>query len=176
MLGKRARLTSSANCSAASPENTRPAKRLARSVRAAAPYAKRRCSPIEHFPRCPCSPNAARHPPASARIRTRRAHSVDPLTPPHLRSLSPYALQRRRARSLDRSPTPLRLKRENLRSFEHSSQFSLMSVPRNPSPTRKDTAITDKKQLAGYNITVDKGIVLPAALADFVKTLQRARE
>jgi hypothetical protein len=51
-----------------------------------------------------------------------------------------------------------------------------MSVPRNPSPTRKDTAITDKKQLAGYNITVDKGVVLPQALADFVKTLQRARE
>jgi len=51
-----------------------------------------------------------------------------------------------------------------------------MSVPRNPSPTRKDTAITDKKQLAGYNITVDKGIALPAALAAFVKTLKQARE
>lgn len=51
-----------------------------------------------------------------------------------------------------------------------------MSVPRNPSPTRKDTAITNKKQLAGYNITVHKGIVLLAALVDFVKTLKRNRE
>ncbi|KAF2811521.1 uncharacterized protein BDZ99DRAFT_385092 [Mytilinidion resinicola] len=51
-----------------------------------------------------------------------------------------------------------------------------MSVPRNPSPTRKDTAITDKKQLAGYNITVDKGIALPEALADLVKTLKRSRQ
>ena len=51
-----------------------------------------------------------------------------------------------------------------------------MSVPRNPSPTRKDTAITDKKQLAGYNITVDKEIALPAALVDFVETLKRNRE
>jgi len=108
-LGKRVRSTSSANCSAASPVNTRPTKRLARLVQAAAPYAKRRGSPIEHFSRCSCSPNVARHPRASARIRTRRAHSVDPLTPPHLRSLSPHALQRRRARSLNRNPTPLRL-------------------------------------------------------------------
>ena len=51
-----------------------------------------------------------------------------------------------------------------------------MSVSRNPSPTRKDTAITDKKQLAGYNITVDKGTVLPDILADFVKTLEQRRE
>lgn len=51
-----------------------------------------------------------------------------------------------------------------------------MSVPRNPSPTRIDTAIADKKQLAGYNITVDKGTALSEALADFVKTLKRSRE
>lgn len=52
----------------------------------------------------------------------------------------------------------------------------MMSAPRNPSPTRKDTAITDKKQLTGYNITVDKGFALPNALAGFVKILQRSRE
>ncbi|RMZ72886.1 hypothetical protein GMOD_00010470 [Pyrenophora seminiperda CCB06] len=83
---------------------------------------------------------------------------------------------RRRARSLNRNPSPLRLTRENLRCFEDSTQSPVMSIPRNPSPTRKDTAITDKKQLAGYNITVDKGVALPEALADLVKTLQRARE
>lgn len=174
MQAKRARSTSAANCSTASPENTRPAKRLARSVQAAAPYAKRRSSPIGNFSLCP--PNVADCPPASAQIQTCRAHSVDPPTPPRLRSLSPHALQRQRARSLDRSPTPLRLTQENLRSFEHSMQFSPMSVPQNPSPTRKNTAITDKKKLAGYNITVDQGIALPAALADFVETLQQARE
>jgi hypothetical protein len=53
---------------------------------------------------------------------------------------------------------------------------SSISVPRNPSPTRNDTAIADKKQLAGYNITVDKGIVLPNALAEFVSTLKQTRE
>jgi hypothetical protein len=41
----------------------------------------------------------------------------------------------------------------------------------NPSPMRKDTVIVDKKQLAGYNITVDKGIVLLDELADFLTTL-----
>ncbi|KAF1935490.1 hypothetical protein EJ02DRAFT_428389 [Clathrospora elynae] len=51
-----------------------------------------------------------------------------------------------------------------------------MFIPRNPSLTRKDTAIADKKQLAGYNITVDKGTVLPDALADFVRTLKQSRD
>lgn len=32
------------------------------------------------------------------------------------------------------------------------------------------------KQLAAYNITVDKGVKLPNELADFVKTLWRTRE
>jgi hypothetical protein len=51
-----------------------------------------------------------------------------------------------------------------------------MLVPRNPSPTQKDTAITDLKQLTGYDITVDRGISHPDALIDFVRTLQRSRE
>jgi hypothetical protein len=51
-----------------------------------------------------------------------------------------------------------------------------MSVPRNPSPTRKDTAITDLKQLAGYNITVDRGVALPETLEAFVGTLHLGRE
>ncbi|KAJ4333553.1 hypothetical protein N0V95_009390 [Ascochyta clinopodiicola] len=52
-----------------------------------------------------------------------------------------------------------------------------MSLARNPFPTRKDTAIADKRQLAGYDIPVDnKGIELPSMLADFVKTLKRGRE
>ncbi|KAF2792315.1 hypothetical protein K505DRAFT_363001 [Melanomma pulvis-pyrius CBS 109.77] len=40
----------------------------------------------------------------------------------------------------------------------------------------KYTAITDKKQLSRYNITVDRGITLPETLAHFVKTLKRSRE
>ena len=166
MLGKRARSTSSAS---------RPTKRLARFIQADTPCAKRRDPFVENSTQCPFSSKVACDPPASARFRKRRACFVDPLTPPRLRSPS-YALPGRRARSLDRDPPPLRLTRENLRRFEHCTQSSLMSVPRNPSPTRKDTAITDKKQLAGYNITVDKGVALPEALAGFVKTLQRARE
>ncbi|KAF2123681.1 hypothetical protein P153DRAFT_303566 [Dothidotthia symphoricarpi CBS 119687] len=51
-----------------------------------------------------------------------------------------------------------------------------MTVPRNPSPTRNASANADRKQLAGYNITVDKEIALPRVLAEFVDTLKRSRD
>ncbi|GAO18603.1 hypothetical protein UVI_02061960 [Ustilaginoidea virens] len=51
-----------------------------------------------------------------------------------------------------------------------------MSAARYPSPTRKDTAITYKKQLSAYNITVRQGIELPEVLAKFVSTLQQSRQ
>lgn len=51
-----------------------------------------------------------------------------------------------------------------------------MSTPRNPSPTRKDTIIADKKRLNGYNMTVDKGAMLPNILQNFVQALQYSRE
>lgn len=50
-----------------------------------------------------------------------------------------------------------------------------MSLPRNPSPTRRDTAIANKRQLAGYNITVDQGSELPDVLAQFVRSLRQTR-
>jgi hypothetical protein len=167
ILGKRARSASSASSSATAPEATRPVKRLACANKAAAPLAKRCSSSVKNCYRFPYSINLACCPPISLPPQKRRACSVDPPTPQRLRSSSLHTLKRRRARSLDRSPPRLRLTRKNLRSFKHSTQSSLISISWNPSPTRKDNAITDKKQLAGYNITVDKEIALPEAVHAF---------
>ncbi|KAH7111135.1 hypothetical protein B0J11DRAFT_543906 [Dendryphion nanum] len=176
MLGKRTRSNSSSSRPVKAQEATRPAKRQVRAIEIAIPHAKRYKSSLKHCAWCPCSIESGCSS-ALFHLRNRRACSVDPPTPPRLHNSSLHSTERRRARSLSRSPPPLPLTRENLHSFEHSiASSSPMSIPRNPSPTRKDTAITDKKQLAGYNITVDKGIVFPESLADLVDILKRGRE
>lgn len=92
MLGKRARSPSSANHSAASPNHTRPTKRLARSIQSTAPYAETDAFSIENFCRCAYSIKVPRDPLPSARIRKRRAYSLNAVTPPRLRCLSPHTL------------------------------------------------------------------------------------
>lgn len=77
----------------------------------------------------------------------------------------------------DRDSSPQLLTEENLRILESfASPYNMMSSSRNSSPTRKDTAITQKKKLHGYNITVDEGVALPKQLADFVETLRLSRD
>jgi hypothetical protein len=51
-----------------------------------------------------------------------------------------------------------------------------MSMPRNPSPMRKESVRTHLKRLAGYNITFDHGTPFLNALAQIVKTLELPRE
>ena len=153
------RSTSSASPHLTPLKASRPAKRQARSQHL-----------FPYDSTCSIRPSALRH-------RKRSVCSVEPPTPPSLRSSSPYTQELPRGRSLDRSPPPLRLTLENLQFFEQSAySSSQMSSLRNPSPTRKDAAIADKKRLAGYNITVDNGVALPKTLADFVRTLEQSRD
>ncbi|KAF2733706.1 hypothetical protein EJ04DRAFT_577407 [Polyplosphaeria fusca] len=51
-----------------------------------------------------------------------------------------------------------------------------MSTSRNSSPTRNDATAADKRQLGGYNITIDKGIKLAVELAKLVKALKQSRD
>lgn len=130
---------------------------------------KRHCSSAQN-PRNLCSAQFSDN--STAGLRKTRAYSVDP---PRLHSSSPCSLHLQRSRSLDHCPTLPRLTQENLRLFDDPFPSFSMSLPRNPSPTRRDTAIANKRQLAGYNITVDQGSELPDVLAQFVRSLRQTR-
>lgn len=178
MLGKRARSTCSTSRSSTLIEANRPTKQQACAIEAVTPHAGRSCFLTKHCAQCPSPRSPAFHLSTSAiDQRKRRAYSTEPPTPPSLHRSSLPAPKRLRSRSLDRRPLPLPLTLENLQCFENNTRFSSeMSAPRNPSPTRKDTVIADKKRLNGYNITVDKGATLPNVLQGLVKALQRSRE
>jgi hypothetical protein len=93
-----------------------------------------------------------------------RALSLNPPTPPRrLHRSTPRPLQNESPQTgclqHDHSPSRLPLTKENLRAFEPvlslAEEASPVSTPRNPSPTRKESAWTHMKRLAGYNITID---------------------